>query len=295
MAPSKMGRRCTLVLLAGLTGLAFSPTAYFYTKKGNQFYKEQKYKEAEKFYRKAQIEGSLSPEVNYNLGNIHFRNGDFEKAASEYARAQESERVELKTSALYNRGNSLYNLGSIADEAGEKEGAIESLKGAVEAYKNALAQDEKEPDVRHNLRLAEEKLQKLVKEKEKKQEQKEKKEQQQKNEGEDKKEEGEEEEKQQEKSSESENEEKEKEPQKNGEPEKDEEKREQGNEAEQNDAKEPKDQEKKSDASEKNGGEISRKEAEAILDALKGEENKLQKAFRMKAGKRNQADVLQDW
>ncbi|MEK6680540.1 MAG: tetratricopeptide repeat protein [Nitrospirota bacterium] len=60
--------------------------------KGNKYYILQKWEEAERAYLTAQRYRPDSYIINYNLGNIYFKKGDYDKAISYFQKAVEGEK-----------------------------------------------------------------------------------------------------------------------------------------------------------------------------------------------------------
>jgi len=134
-----------------LTALLLPGTLLFAQKekseihKGNQLYKEQKYKEAEASYRKSVAQKSQSVEGNFNLGDALYKQKNFKDAAQKFTDlATSSSRADVKAKAYHNLGNSL-----LSDK---------KLQESVDAYKKALLNNPKDEQTRYNLAYAMEKL-----------------------------------------------------------------------------------------------------------------------------------------
>jgi Ca-activated chloride channel homolog len=99
-----------------------------------------KWAEAAALYRAALKERPDSSEALYNLGLCLYRQGQFEEAASLFAKAQElAPAGPLKGQAAYNLGNTRYQL--------------KKLPEALEAYKVALRWNELDDDARFNIQV----------------------------------------------------------------------------------------------------------------------------------------------
>ena len=79
-------------------------------------------------------------ELNFNLGNLHFTLGDMEKATAEYQQAFMSDNPEV-------RANALYNLGNVNFQEGK-------LQESVDLYKDALKLKPKDEDIKYNYELS---------------------------------------------------------------------------------------------------------------------------------------------
>ena len=74
-------------------------------RKGLKAYQAGDYTNAVQFLEKTVLE---FPNIgNYNLGNAHYRNGDFEKAEQAFNEALRTTDLELQAKAYFNRGNAL--------------------------------------------------------------------------------------------------------------------------------------------------------------------------------------------
>lgn len=107
---------------------------------GNRLYGQERYDEALETYTDAQALRPRAPELHYNIGNVLFRKGEFDKAAEEYLRALAAENPALAQAATFNRGNALMMEGKVQD--------------AVNSYIQALRADPTDQDAKRNLELA---------------------------------------------------------------------------------------------------------------------------------------------
>lgn len=116
-------------------------------RRGNNAFENEKYQEAELYYRKALENDENSFRGNFNLGNSIYRQDYFEDAANAFQQAianQPDKKVRSK--AFYNFGNSLL--------------MNQQIPESIEAYKNALRLNPDDEDARHNLVYAKHLLEK---------------------------------------------------------------------------------------------------------------------------------------
>ncbi|MBF0099706.1 MAG: VWA domain-containing protein [Desulfobacterales bacterium] len=118
-------------------GVAEATNVYDTVQKGLEAYNRADYDKALKYFIDAQLEDPERPEVEYNLGNVYYRQGDFANAAKHFSKALSSENVQLKQRAQYNLGNALYRQGKY-DEA-------------IAAYEAALKLNSQDKDSKENL------------------------------------------------------------------------------------------------------------------------------------------------
>ena len=125
----------------------FAQDAKRYIHKGNELYRQQKYKEAEAAYRKAVAKKGQKVESNFNLGDALYKEKKFDSAGRNFsAIAATSTNPLLKAGASHNLGNSL-----LTDKKYEK---------SIDAYKKSLLNNPKDDQTRYNLAYEQEMLKK---------------------------------------------------------------------------------------------------------------------------------------
>lgn len=115
-------------------------------RKGNKAYNEQKYSEAVRFYQEAIKENPQSPEANYNLGNVFYKQKEWDKTIEQmnhYLTIVNEDPLKM-SAAWHNIGNALLQ---------KKE-----VEKAIEAYKNALRLNPEDEESRYNLATAQKML-----------------------------------------------------------------------------------------------------------------------------------------
>ena len=155
----KMFAVVLLMMLAA--GNGFAQTDRKEVRKGNRFFKDENYKEAEVEYRKALIKDSLSVAGNFNLANTLMQQDDAANAELIYAKIGDTiskmpQQVDWKNGAVkvakndvapdyyHNLGNSLL--------------AQKRYGEAVDAYKNALRRNPSDAHTRENYIYAKKKM-----------------------------------------------------------------------------------------------------------------------------------------
>ena len=111
---------------------------------GNRLYAEGRFDEAHEQYLEALRAAPDSPIVPFNNGNALYRTDEFQRAMEAYRQAAESGDPAVEAQAWYNLGNALYRQ--------------QQLQPALEAYKQALRRDPADVDAKHNLELTLEQL-----------------------------------------------------------------------------------------------------------------------------------------
>lgn len=258
-----MKKALSLVLIL-LHTVLFAQTANESLKQGNKLYEQKNYDEAEINYRKALEAEKKDPiRAEFNLGDALYKQERYEEATNQFAKvATQAQASDLKAKAYHNLGNSYTKQ--------------EKYKEAIEAYKNSLKLNPKDEETRYNLAKS---LKKLA------QQQQQQQQQQQEKEGDNKDKDKNEEEK-------------------NAEDNKDGDKKPEENKG---DDDKPKDKDGNS-PDEQGGseedpnkkpkpkpGEISRDDAERLLDVLNKEEQQVQKKLNEKKIKGQPINTEKDW
>lgn len=107
------------------------------TREGNRLYEEGRFSEAHEKYLEALLEAPDSPIIRFNDGNALYQGEDYESALESFRAAVESGDPELAAAAWYNLGNTLYRQGALPE--------------SLEAFKQALRADPADADAKHNL------------------------------------------------------------------------------------------------------------------------------------------------
>jgi len=110
-------------------------------RQGNRHFKNEKYENSEKAYRKAAEDKKIDRIAEFNLGDALYRQKKFEEAGHQFEAAAASDAVKSNSAKAYhNLGNSLLQAGKIEE--------------SIEAYKNALRRNPADLDTKYNLSYA---------------------------------------------------------------------------------------------------------------------------------------------
>ena len=112
---------------------------------GNRLYREGRYDEAHERYLEALRAAPDSPLIRFNDANALYQSEEFQRAVDAYRGAIAAADPALEAQAWYNLGNALYRQ--------------QEVEGALEAYKEALRRNPGDADAKHNLEVALEQLQ----------------------------------------------------------------------------------------------------------------------------------------
>lgn len=128
-----------------------------HARKGNSFYKQGKFNDAETEYRRALQKNPESEKVRYNLANSIYKQGHYEIADSLYKLLIKSNIDSTQPPQTYhNYGNSaLKEAIKVKEEQGQHVQANqEKLKESIEAYKKALKLNPDDMETKSNLAYA---------------------------------------------------------------------------------------------------------------------------------------------
>lgn len=244
----------TVVILILFSSISFAQSNRSLINKGVDRYEEKKYSDAEVDFRKVVEDSPKNFDANFNLGDSYYKQQKYEEAIKSYTSALEN------TESDANRAKTYYNIGN----ALLKDNKIEQ---SIEAYKNALKYNPDDEDTKYNLSYALE----LLKNKNQKKDQ-------------------------QNKNDQNKNDQNKKDQQNQQNQNQDQQNKDQKKQDQQQNP-QPKDQESKQDNTKQKQqpkeNQISKEEAQRILDALKNNEKDLQKKLRKKTGTVRPTD--KDW
>jgi len=105
-------------------------------KKGIKAFLEEQYKDAEKYFIDAQLQRPDKMELYYNIGSAVYKNGDYESALQNFAKALKTDDKELKNKIRYNLGNTKYRLGKLEDAIKEYEKVLKENPNDIKAKEN---------------------------------------------------------------------------------------------------------------------------------------------------------------
>ena len=218
----------------------------------NRLFQEEKYDEANNKYRDALIEQPESDIIHFNLGDVQYKKRNYEEAIKSYQKVLQSPDILMQAKGYYNLGNTLYKMGKLPE--------------SILNYKKALELNPQDQDAKYNLEYVRAKL----KDNQDKQKQDQKQNQQQNQDQ--KKQEGQQDQKNQQENKQEQDDQKEKSAQ--DEQKQDQQKQEQQNQQKENGEDKQQEQEEQQGQEQK---EISKEDAERILNALKNQEKDLMK------------------
>jgi len=115
---------------------------------GNRFYGEEKYDEANNRYQDALLEDPGSPLIQFNVGDVLYKKGNFEKSMESFQKAVDADDPIVQSQVYYNIGNSLYRQNKLPE--------------SILAYEQALKLNPGDQDAKYNLEFVRNKLKENV-------------------------------------------------------------------------------------------------------------------------------------
>ncbi len=171
-----IGRRLSgktpLILFFLLLGSLLQPE-FGYSSQGEEFFHNQEYDKAADFYEQ-RIKKKADPRLLYNQGTTAYRKEEYDRAVELFGKALATEDLALQQKAYYNRGNGLYRLGE-KNLKTDPQHTIELWEQALKSINSSLELNGDDDDAKYNSDLITKRLQEL-KEKQKKKQQEQKKE-----------------------------------------------------------------------------------------------------------------------
>jgi Ca-activated chloride channel homolog len=163
-------RRVVVALALGL-GLLAPHLAHASPRAAERAYHQGRFQQSAAEYERAVARSPGDAKLQYNLGAAQYKSGDFAKAGAALARALRSDRLELQQSAYYDLGNTLYRVGQ-KTVATQPEQTIEQWKKAIASYEAAIRLDAKDADAIYNRDFVKRKLDELERQQKQKDQQK---------------------------------------------------------------------------------------------------------------------------
>ncbi|MDR4505252.1 MAG: tetratricopeptide repeat protein [Candidatus Scalindua sp.] len=280
------------VFIICLLSLGWIDPAAEHNEEGIILYNENKFDEAASRFTDAQSFVPESDQLKFNIANTHYKKGKFPEAEKSYQDAIKSDDILLKAKGNYNMGNTLYKQGKLKESLDFYKQAI-GLSGEHQNIHDEEL-DALREDAKFNYEFVEKKIEEMQKEQKERQEQEEKdkeKEEQDKEENQEEKGEDQEQEKQEQDQKPQEKKQEQQEQDQNQQ-EKDENKEEEQKNGQKPSQENETDKPPAPQPHEKR--EMSKEEAERILDAMKQSE-KSARDLPEKEDKSATYGILKDW
>ncbi len=153
-------------LAAGLATVLVGPVASASPQSAERAYQKGDFASAEEQYAQAAKVAPDDARLTYDLGTAAYRKGDFEGAARAFESTLRTDDLALQQQAYYDLGNASFRLGEATLAKNDTEGTIGSWKRAIADYEGSLRLKPDDADARYNLELVKRRLADLQKKQE---------------------------------------------------------------------------------------------------------------------------------
>jgi Ca-activated chloride channel family protein len=166
-APSKRARSPrTTAAAVGLAALLVAPAALASPQSAEKLYKKGDFAGAERDYAAAAQSAPRDARLSFNVGAAAFRKGDFDQAAKAFESTLRTDDLGLQEQAYYNLGNASYRLGEGTLAKNDIDATKTRWKQAIDEYEGSLRLRADDADARYNLELVKRRLAELDKKQE---------------------------------------------------------------------------------------------------------------------------------
>jgi len=264
--------RFSIIFIIVCSGLiVFGQSSSSHVRKGNRQFGNGNFQEAEVDYRKALNNDPNFDIATYNLGASLYKQENYEESAKTFASLLEAEKKvdsELTSNTFYNLGNSFCE--------------AQKYDEAVKAYKQSLRLNPKDMDAKYNLEYARKKLEQQQQQQEQQDKNKDKDEKNKDKQDQDKKDKQDQDKK-----------DKQDQDQDQDKQEQDKDKDKQDQNKDQQNKEDKKDQQQKQEQNQPK--EISKEDAERMLEAMKNDEKETMEKMKMQKVKGKKVKTEKDW
>lgn len=150
------GKPRWMTKLLGLLGAGGTPS-----KQAAKAYGQGDWDAALQKYSEARLDHPESQALAYDMGNAQFRKKRYDDAIASYKKALQGSDAKLAASAYYNLGNSHFRKGEFAVQNGKQEG-IEDYREAMANYKKSLELGPANKDAKRNIEVVQARIKELL-------------------------------------------------------------------------------------------------------------------------------------
>ena len=135
-----------------------------------QAYQHGDFAKSQKEYTAAAVKEPTKAELQFNAGSAAYKAGDLAQAATAFQNSLHTEQVPMQQGAYYNLGNTQFRLGQKTEKSNPKE-TIETWEKAVSSYDAALQIEPSDLQAKHNRDLVKHQIEQLKKQEDQKKQQ----------------------------------------------------------------------------------------------------------------------------
>ena len=150
------GRPRWVSRMLGLLGAGGHPS-----KQAAKAYARGDYDGALQKFSEAQLDHPESPALAYDMGNAQYRKKRYDDAIASYKKALQGGDAGLAASSYYNLGNAHFRKGEFAIQGGKQEG-IEDYREAMANYKKSLEIRPDNKDAKRNIEVVQARIKELL-------------------------------------------------------------------------------------------------------------------------------------
>ncbi|MFQ5965140.1 MAG: tetratricopeptide repeat protein [Candidatus Scalinduaceae bacterium] len=169
MSDFRIKLRIFTILIACTFLIGWIDPASDKNEEGINLYNEKKYDEAIGKFTDAQLHNQESESLKFNIANTHYRKGKFPEAEKSFKDATKTKDISMQAKANYNMGNTMYKQGKFTE-------ALDFYKRAIELTEEKSGIRGKEiegirEDAKYNYEFVQKKIEEMKKEQQERQEQ----------------------------------------------------------------------------------------------------------------------------
>ena len=162
-----------LTLLLGWSSIGWIDPLADKIREGNRLYQDGNYDGALDKYVNAQIDSPEIPQLDFNIADVQYKRGKHSEAAQLFEKVIKSDDIGMKTKSSFNLGNTLYRQGKMKE-------ALEYYKKTVDYINEAVPTPSELDALKNDAKYNYEYVEKKMKEQQQKQQNQDQKDQQQK-------------------------------------------------------------------------------------------------------------------
>lgn len=148
----RLHRAIYVLLLLALSMTTYGQSPHKNLRKGDKYYYQKDYSQAEEEYRKALLHDDKSVSANHNLGNSLYQQKRFAEAAKYFeSAALTSTNEDNKAKSYHNLGNAYLSQMSTVETPAQGQ---EVLQKSIDAFKQSLIHNPNDDATRYNLAYA---------------------------------------------------------------------------------------------------------------------------------------------
>lgn len=165
--------RFFLIVLLGASSIGWIDPLADKIRKGNQHYKDGDYDGAFNEYINAQIDSPELPQLDFNIASAQYKRGKYTESAQLYEKTIKSDDTVTKAKSIFNMGNTLYRQGKMKE-------ALECYKKTVDCINETTSATGEHEAIKNDAKYNYEFVEKKMKEQQQQDQEQDQKDQQQK-------------------------------------------------------------------------------------------------------------------